>query len=89
MESYSVPFRIDLAPPQGVMATLQTEKCFFKNERMVFVITYRTCVTFSEKEVEAQAKLSQLVTELRLMSTFARKERRGLRAPKYVVWVLL
>lgn len=82
MESYAVPFRIDLAPPQGVMATLQTEKCSLKNERMVLVITYRICVTFSEKEVEAQAKLSQLVTELLLMSTFARKERRGLRAPK-------
>ena len=46
-------------------------------------------MTFPEKEVEAQAKLSQLVTELLLMSTFARKERRGLRAPKYVVWILL
>lgn len=52
------------------------------------VITYRICVTFSEKEVEAQAKLSQLVTKLLLIPTFARKER-GFRAPKGIAWVLL
>lgn len=85
MESYSVPFRTDSASPQGVMATLRMEKCFLKNECTFLVITYRICVTFS---VEAQAKLSQLVTKLLLIPTFARKER-GLRAPKGIAWVLL
>lgn len=84
-----MPFRTDLAPPQGVMATLRMEKCFLKNECTVLVITYRICVTFSEKEVEAQAKLLQLVMELLLIPTFARKERRGLRAPRWIAWVLL
>lgn len=46
-------------------------------------------MTFSEKEVEAQAKLSQLVMELLLIPTFARKERRGLRATKWIAWVLV